>query len=125
MNFKGERFPYTPKWSAQYGGRYDWRLNGALSAFVTADASYQSKTVAAFGAEHADAIGAPSLAIKAYSLLNLSAGLQSPNKKWLVEVYGRNVTNTYYWNTVYWVGDTTLRLAGKPATYGVRLSYRY
>ncbi len=125
VNFKGEAFPNTPKWSAHYGGRYDWALSDKLLAFVTADASYQSSTVGAFGASHADAIGAPSLAIKSYGLLNLSAGLQSLDKHWLVEVFGRNVTNTYYWNTVYWVGDSTLRYPGLPTTYGVRLSYKY
>ena len=125
INYKGEAFPYTPKWSVQYGVRYDWALTGALNAYVSADASYQSRTVGAFGAYRAADTGAPSLAIKGYSLLNLAAGVRSADKGWAVDLFGRNVTNTYYWSTVYWASDQTFRVAGQPATYGVRVHYRY
>ncbi len=105
--------------------RYDWALTGALNAYVSADASYQSRTVGAFGAYRAADTGAPSLAIKGYSLLNLAAGVRSADKGWAVDLFGRNVTNTYYWSTVYWASDQTFRVAGQPATYGVRVHYRY
>ncbi len=125
VNFKGESFPFTPKWSLQFGGRYEWELARKLLAYVGVDGSYQSDTTAAFGASHAYDIGAPSLGIRAYPLLNLAVGVESRDRKWLVELYGRNVTNTYYWTTAYWVGDTTLRDAGLPAIYGIRLSYKF
>ena len=125
VNYKGDSFPDTPRWSVHYGARYDWRATDKLMAYVAADASYQSSSYGAFGATHAEAIGAPSLFIKGYGLLNLAAGVQSVDKKWLVEAFGRNVTNTYYWQTAFWNGDTTLRYAGMPTTYGVRLSYKY
>lgn len=125
INFKGEPFPFTPKWSLQYGARYDWNLTSDLSAFVSADASYQTKSIASFGAEQATAVGAPPLIVKAYGLLNLTAGLQSADKHWRVELWGKNVTNTYYWNTAVAVSDSIARLAGMPATYGVSVHYRY
>jgi iron complex outermembrane recepter protein len=125
INFKGERFPFTPKWSLQYGARYDWSLTNGLSAFVGADASYQSNTISQFGAEEAAAYDAPSQEIKAYSLLNLTAGIQSADNRWRVELWGKNVTNTYYWTTAVHYSDGIIRLAGMPATYGVSLHYRY
>jgi iron complex outermembrane receptor protein len=124
INFKGEPFPFTPKWSVQYGARYDWSLTNDLSAFASADASYQSSTISQFGAEEAAVYGAPSQEIKAYSLLNLSAGLQL-DKNWRVELWGKNVTNTYYWTTAVHYSDGIVRLAGMPATYGIGLHYRY
>jgi outer membrane receptor protein involved in Fe transport len=125
INFNGESFPYTPKWSVQYGARYDWNISSNLTAFVSADASYQSKSSAAFGSGEAYADGAPPLEIKAYGLLNLAAGIGPANQRWRLEIWGKNVTNTYYWTTVNYISDTVARLAGMPATYGVTLGFRY
>jgi iron complex outermembrane receptor protein len=124
INLKGEAFPFTPKWSLHYGGRYQWPLNDRLTAFVSADGSYQTKTVGAFGAVHAASEGPP-VDIKAYGLLDLAAGVESADRRWRVEVWGKNVTDTYYWTTVFYASDTTVRDAGMPATYGVTLSWRY
>jgi outer membrane receptor protein involved in Fe transport len=125
INFKGEPFPFTPKWSLHYGARYDWSLTNNLSAFVSADASYQSSTVSQFGAGEAAAYDAPGQDIKAYSLLNLTAGVQSADRHWRVELWGKNVTNTYYWTSAVHYSDGIIRLAGMPATYGVGVHYRY
>jgi outer membrane receptor for Fe3+-dicitrate len=124
VNFKGEAFPFTPTWSVNYGARYDWALTGDLGAYVSFDASYQSKTTSAFGDTPAHAEG-PSLANKAYSLLNLTAGVQSDNGHWRAEIWGKNVTNTYYWTTAFYEFDPVVRYTGMPATYGVTLSYKY
>jgi iron complex outermembrane receptor protein len=125
INFKGEPFPFTPKWSLHYGARYEWSLANALSAFVSADASYQSSTISQFGAEEAAAYAAPGQDIKAYSLLNLTAGVQSADRHWRVELWGKNVTNTYYWTSAVHYSDGIIRLAGMPVTYGVGVHYRY
>jgi outer membrane receptor protein involved in Fe transport len=125
IDFKGERFPYTPQWSVQYGARYDWKLSSKVTAFVSVDGSYQSRASAAFGSGTAVTDGAPLLEIKPYALLNLTAGIASADQHWRAEVWGKNVTNTYYWSSVNYISDTTARLAGLPVTYGLRLSYRY
>ena len=125
FNFKGQPFPFTPRYSVQYGARYDWSLTQDLSAFVSADASYQSDSTSVFGAAHDVAEGGPSLNIRSYNILNLTAGVASSDKHWRVEVWGRNVTNTYYWNTVVQEGDAIARLAGLPTTFGFGLHYRY
>jgi outer membrane receptor protein involved in Fe transport len=125
INFKGEPFPFTPKWSVQYGARYDWDLNSNLKAYVSADASYQSRESAIFGSQEAAADGAPALTIKPYALLNLAAGVSSANQRWRVEIWGKNVTNSYYWNSANYISDTVVRFAGMPVTYGVTVGFRY
>jgi outer membrane receptor protein involved in Fe transport len=125
INFKGESFPYTPKWSLQLGARYDWDVGNGYLAFVSADGSYQSRTSTAFGSEEAAADKAPPLENKAYALLNLSAGIEAPEGHWKLQIWGKNVTDTYYWHSAYYVSDTVARLAGMPATYGFTVSYRY
>jgi iron complex outermembrane recepter protein len=124
INLKGESFPFTPRWSLNAGARYEWGLNDQLSAFLTATGTYQTQTVAAFGAEHAATEG-PSLGIRSYGLLDLSAGLESSDGHWRGELWGRNVTNTYYWTSAFYEQDTTVRATGMPATYGISVHYRY
>jgi outer membrane receptor protein involved in Fe transport len=123
IDFKGEAFPFTPKWSVQYGARYDWHLVNSLTAFVSADASYQSTSSAAFGYQEAITEGAPPLEIKAFGLLNVAAGIDQGH--WRAQVWGKNVTNRYYWNSNNFVFDTVVKQAGMPATYGITLNYRY
>lgn len=124
INFKGEPFPFTPKWAVRYGARYDWSLTNNVAAFVTADASYQTSTISQFGAGEAAAYDAPSQDIKAFGLLNLTAGVQL-DTHWRVELWGKNVTNTYYWTSAIHYSDGIDRLAGMPATYGIGVHYRY
>lgn len=125
INFRNEPFPYTPEWSLRGGARYDWPLSERVNAFVGADGSYQSKSSAAFGFGQAAATGAPPLIIKAYGILNLNAGIESADKQWRFELFGKNVTDTYYWNSVNYIADSNVRFAGMPATYGARISLRY
>ncbi|VAW03366.1 hypothetical protein MNBD_ALPHA04-1526 [hydrothermal vent metagenome] len=80
--------------------------------------SYRSATKAAFGTN-------PLLSIKGYTLLDLRAGVETADGSWRVEAYGQNVTNQYYWTQVTREIDALTRTAGMPATYGVRVSFRY
>jgi iron complex outermembrane recepter protein len=124
INFKGEQFPFTPKWTQRYGARYDWGVTDKLSAFVSADYSHQTGSNAIFGTAQTPA-GVPVPRINAYGLLDLTAGLETDDGKWRVEFWGRNVTNTYYWNSTVQFGDGIVRLAGMPATYGIGVHFRY
>jgi iron complex outermembrane recepter protein len=124
VNFKGESFPFTPKWSVNYGVGYRWPIGSDLTAFVHANASYQSSTVAAFGAAQAAAEG-PGFGIKGYNLLDLDAGIETKDGHWRGQLWGKNVTNTYYWNNVFNFEDETVRTTGMPATYGITVNYRY
>lgn len=125
IDFKGERFPFTPEWTTQFGARYDFDVSDRLKAFVSADGSYQTFQSAAFGYQQATTTGAPSLVIPAYALFNLTAGIGDRNDKWRVDVFGKNVTNKYYITSINYIADSTTAFTGMPATYGVRLSLRY
>ncbi|WP_070151987.1 TonB-dependent receptor [Sphingobium phenoxybenzoativorans] len=114
--FVGEAFPYTPRWQARADVEYHWNIGGDAQAFLGGDMSYQSGTNAGFG-------NVPLLDIPAYTLFNLRAGIEKD--AWRFSLWGRNITDHYYWTTAYYSTDTVNRLAGIPATYGVSLSYRF
>jgi outer membrane receptor protein involved in Fe transport len=117
-NFAGTRLPFTPKWSGNADAQYDWGLNSALSAFVGGSATYNSATNAAIGEP-------PIYAIKAYALFDVRAGIHAADDRWRITLWGKNITNKYYWTNATRVNDTSFRYAGMPATYGATLALRF
>jgi hypothetical protein len=55
----------------------------------------------------------------------LRAGVTSVDGHWRVEVFGNNVTNTYYWTQAARPAEVATRFAGLPQIFGVRLGYSY
>ena len=62
--------------------------------------------------------------LKSFTLLDLRAGIGAATGRWNVSLFGRNVTDEYYWNTVIQSPDTRLRFTGQPAIYGVLFSMK-
>lgn len=120
----GERFPFTPQWSISGDLEYSWQLSGTLSAFMGANARYQTKTVAAFSNLNSSAFVRDIVTIKDYGMLDLRTGVENEEQGWRVSLFGRNVTNTYYWTNSVKALDTTIRYAGRPVTYGISVSFR-
>jgi iron complex outermembrane receptor protein len=123
VNFDGYSFPNTPRWILGAGTTYDWSLVGSWRASVGADYHYQTDSQSAFVAVSDVASGFPSQKIDSYGLLDLVAGVQ--NDKWKLQVYGNNVTDKYSWQQTIRVYDTTVRYTGLPATFGVRVGYKF
>jgi iron complex outermembrane recepter protein len=114
----GDAFPYTPRWSGNTDAEYKWPLNGRLEGVFGATATFNSATNGGFGED-------PVYRIRGYVLVDLRAGIEGDDGKWRAGIYGRNVTNQYYWNTATRASDAGTRFAGMPATYGVSFAYRY
>jgi iron complex outermembrane recepter protein len=117
-NFRGEAYPNTPKWQGSLSADYEFPVSGNLNAFLGTNATFRSKTNGGLGE---NAI----LRIDGYTLLDLRAGVGSEDDRWKLSVWGRNITNKYYWTNAYRIADVSARFAGRPATYGATLSFRY
>ena len=124
VDVRGESFPATPKWQLQGDTEYNFRLSSNVSGFVGASGTWRSKTSAQFGADAGPAGTQDFFKVNAYGLLDLRAGAEFEGGRYRVQVYGRNVTNTQYWNNVTHIYDTYDRVTGMPATYGIMLSAR-
>ncbi|WP_324057561.1 TonB-dependent receptor [Rhizorhapis sp.] len=114
--FVGEPFPNTPKWQIVGDAEYGIPLSATAQAFVGGSVSYRGKSNAAFG-ERSE------FALPSYTLIDLRAGVEW--EKWRLQVWGRNITNKYYWINVSHILDTVARTAGMPVIYGVTLGYRF
>lgn len=123
VDVKGEAFPATPKWQLQGDAEYNFPVSSSVSGFVGASGTWRSATAAQFGADGGPAGTEDYFKVKAYGLVDLRAGVEI-DERYRVQVYGRNVTNTQYWNNVTHIYDTYDRVTGMPATYGIMLSAR-
>ena len=77
---------------------------------------------ALFGVQHALQEGAPPLSIKPYGILNLTAGVESADKHWRLELWGKNVTNKLIVTNRNFTFDGVDQYVGMPLTYGITLS---
>lgn len=118
VDVRGEDFPNTPRWQIMGDGQYDFAVGGGMKAFVGGGFSYRSSSNAAFGHN-------PQFALKAYTLVDLRAGIGTEDDRVAVEFWGRNVGNTFYWTNVNYAVDTISRAPGMPSTYGVTLRGRF
>ncbi|WP_332769232.1 TonB-dependent receptor [Phenylobacterium sp.] len=117
-NFDDEAFPNTPKWQILSDVNYVWSINDQLNGVVGGGVTYQTRSNSQLGE-------LPSLATKAYALIDLRVGVETVDGRWRVSAWGRNVGDTYYWSAANRNIDVTVRFAGMPATYGISLSRRF
>ena len=116
-NQAGTPFPFTPKWQSITNIDYAFPLSPSMKGFVGGSLTYNSKTYAGVGALDL-------MRIDSFTLLDLRAGLELSNGHYRVWVWGKNVTDEYYWSNVFANGNAIARFVGQPATYGISLSAR-
>tara|TARA_R110002033_G_scaffold20072_8_gene50802 strand:+ start:2747 stop:5047 length:2301 start_codon:yes stop_codon:yes gene_type:complete len=116
-DLEGSPFPYAPKLQIVSDIQYTGYLPDGKSFFIGGGATYNSSTTGGIGDE-------PLLRIKPYTLVDLRAGIEGQSG-WSVSVWGRNVLNEYYWVNAQRTQDTTLRITGRPATYGITLGVKF
>jgi iron complex outermembrane receptor protein len=114
----GHPFNLAPKWISVSDAEYRHALSSKLDGFVGASLVYNSKT-------YSDLADSPTLEIRQFTTLDLRAGVTSKSGKWQAMVFGRNVTNVYHWNFAQAGGDSVLRYASQPATYGITVGLKY
>jgi iron complex outermembrane receptor protein len=51
--------------------------------------------------------------------------VSGPAKGWELSLWGRNLTDEYYWSAVSSNANVVVRFPGKPTTYGASLSLKF
>jgi iron complex outermembrane receptor protein len=124
-DFAGTRVPYTPKWTGRLNLDYE-RPVGGLVAFAGTSLSFKSSSVAIVGGDQAVINGRSNLyRLNSYALLDVRAGVASPDDKWRLTVFGRNITDEFYILNASTASDAIVRYVGRPATWGVTFGYRF
>ncbi len=117
QDFHGTELANAPRWQINASARYEWELTDRMNMFLSGRFYYQSTAQ--------DRIGnIPGYEHEAYKLVDLSAGLESPDAKWRAYIWGRNVFNERYGLTRNGI-DTNIQFLAKPATYGITVGFSY
>ena len=104
---------------------YEMPMHGDLIGFLGASLTARSEAVAIVGGERVVLDGRNDLyRMPGYALLDLRAGITSADERWRVTLFGRNVTNKFYVQNVSTDSDAIVRYAGRPATYGIDVSFK-
>ncbi|MFA5601162.1 MAG: TonB-dependent receptor, partial [Phenylobacterium sp.] len=117
-NFDGRPFLYSPERSFALTALYNRDLTGSLGVQAAVNYRWQDEA-------HADLEGDPQFVIRDYGLLNASVGLHSLDDRWRLAVWGRNLTDEYYWTAVSSNANVVVRFPGQPRTYGASLTVRF
>lgn len=113
----GSAASFAPKWSDTAGIAYQWNFSDSLLGRFNINAKYNSSY---------NASGLPGLQYTqpGYTLLDARVTIGAINKKWSVELYGKNLTNRVYAQSLYQpalqTGSVNAFL-GAPRTFGVTL----
>ena len=118
VNFAGDPLSFTPKYNLNADAEYRFALNDRIGAFAGAGLAYRSRTVAQLAAPF-------EFDIDAYTLLDARLGVEDVDGHWKAWIWGKNLTNKYYWTNAVRGGDVNIRYAGMPVTYGISVSYKY
>lgn len=118
VDFAGSEFEYSPELQINALASYDFGLSQSLSGRLTVDYSHTSD-------QQGDFLADPVFDVDSYSLLGLHFVVQPDSDRWEFAVFGRNLTDEYYWTSVQTQTDTTFRYAGLPRTWGASLKVNF
>jgi len=117
-DFAGAKVPYTPALQLAGSMDYRWSIGDSLDITLGGTVTHHSETFSSIGAD-------PVSRIAPYTVLDARLSFERPGGPWQVLLWGKNITDEYYWTNTVAVYDTTVRYAAEPATYGATVSYRF
>lgn len=101
---------------------YTFGLGEGFAGTLAADVSYKDDNIGSINAPDGNSADVPfSGYLPDYTLLNARFMIESMNSSWSIMVWGRNITDEYYWHSTSSSNSTATRINGMPRTYGVTL----
>jgi len=137
-DLSGESLPLTPELSYSIDLDYRLPLRSGGELFMGTNIVGQSKSDAVFDGDDislSDNLNAPTsyhkslnenyFVIDEYFTVGARIGYESKDGRTRLMLWGKNITDEYYWNSVISSSETGARMAGRPRTFGVTVSYQY
>ena len=141
-SFVGDALPFTPKWNASANIDYRHELSNGGTPFIGVTVTGRSKSDSQPGASRLkylddcklDSSGDPvcflmpgvtnPFGLNGYVTIDGRIGYEGPEGAYRVMLWGKNLTNKYYWTNVISSADAASRFAGRPATYGITFGFK-
>ena len=117
-DFAGYSFAYSPEWQFNIVGAHRFDINDRFGGALVVDASYSDSQIAQIG-------DSSNFNIDSYTLLGARLAVEPKDGRWEAALFGRNLTDKYYWSSAHSWSDAIVRYAGMPRTYGVEYTYNF
>lgn len=145
-DLSGNDLPLTPEFTYSLDLDYRTALSSGGTLFMGINLVGQTDSDGAFDADDITLAYAPApgaspvngleagfhksitenyLEIDGYSTIGARIGYESNDGRWKLMLWGKNITDEYYWNAVNSSSEAASRVAGRPRTYGVTVGYQY
>ncbi|MEZ5687785.1 MAG: TonB-dependent receptor [Caenibius sp.] len=121
-SFKGADLPFAPEWQYSVRADYEFPLSDTFNGFFGAGVHGQSSSI---GTLTVDPVDQEAYKINARALVDGNIGVATADGRWRVQVWGKNIFNKLYWTQTNLAYDNIVRYTGRPAEYGLKVSYRY
>lgn len=118
IDASGNRLNSSPKWSYSLHAQYTAQLGDSGSMFVRGEYSWRGAQF--FTAANDNVHTQPN-----YDLINASIGYTTPDERWQVIAFGRNLADEEYIVTSGTFTAVPAGRVGEPRTYGLRLVFNY
>lgn len=118
IDASGKYLNSSPKWTYNLFAQYTLDLGDSGKAFIRGEYGWKDRQFFTVVNDNIQTMAS-------YDLINASIGYTSPDDRWQVIVYGRNLSNTQYLVSTGTFTAVPSGTPGDPRTYGVRLSFTY
>jgi iron complex outermembrane recepter protein len=113
----GLELAQSPEWQYHIMGHYEWPISDTLVMDIGGNINYKDKTKGG---------AAPEEATEDYTIFNARIGVSTADGKWRATLWGRNLSNEYYYPSAFNGGNGPfVRSVGMPRTYGVSVDYKF
>lgn len=115
------KLPKAPAWTINGGAQYAFLISeSAGSLKLRGDLTYRSKTY------HDPANSAP-IVQKGYMLLDARIGWESPDERWELALYGKNLTDKFYFTSAEYVPSFGFynQVIGRPREWGLTATAKF
>lgn len=122
----GDGLNNAPEVQATSTLSYKWSASDSLDMMLAVDVTYKDDNIGSIAAPDGDSATVPfSAYLPDYTLFNARVMFNSADGPWGLTLWGRNLTDEYYWHSTARVNSTSTRINGMPRTYGVTFSYEF
>jgi len=118
QSYDGRSFPFSPEFSGAATITYDTPITDSLGIRAIANGRYQSDS-------SVDLEGSSALAIDSYGILNASLAIYDLGGVWEASLWGRNITDTYYWASAATNANTAVRFPGRSSSFGATVRFNF
>lgn len=121
-SFANVTLPFSPKW--QYSARVDYSfpISNSIGGFFGLGLAGQSGTIGILTVSQAER---DLYRIDGYATVNGNIGIESADKSWRAQLWGKNIFNKYYWTNATQGYDLVMRYPARGAEYGISVSYHF